>query len=133
MSEMSGISQCGQYPRSLFKSDNEIVGIQSASEKLSANEGIDQGRGLLEDKVTLSATATEIAEAQLKQSIINDPAQSVSNTTAIDRLYNPTTTDSSTPPAISTTTDGIKLNNNSLAFDLASLPAQNRSRFYTVV
>lgn len=64
MSDISGCSECGQYPRSLFKSDNEINGIQSSAHKIADNSGTDKGRGLEADKVTLSAEATEIAQAQ---------------------------------------------------------------------
>ncbi len=84
MSSISGGSECGQYPRSLFKTDNELNGIQSSSDRMAERSGIDKGRGLEADKVTLSADALKIAEAQLQERQYNSlqapSASSVNNT-----------------------------------------------------
>ena len=62
MSEICGPSQCGQYPASLFKSVNELQGVDPKSKSEQ------QSLRLAEDTVTLSADAIEMAKAELKGS-----------------------------------------------------------------
>ena len=60
MAAVSGCSTCGEYPASLFKTSNELQGVetQSSSERF-ANK-------LAEDKVTLSSDALSLARAELR-------------------------------------------------------------------
>lgn len=60
MPTVSDCSTCGQYPASLFKSSNELQGVESQTDtqRLAAT--------LAEDKVTLSSDAVSLAQAELK-------------------------------------------------------------------
>jgi hypothetical protein len=67
MSDVSSCSSCGQYPTSLFKTTNELQGV----EPLSSTERFI--KDLTEDRVTLSSDAITLAraEAQTETGVTN--------------------------------------------------------------
>jgi len=103
MSDFNGISQCGQYPASLFNSPLNTDGINPSDDRLKSENGRD------DDKVTLSSDAITLAKADLKANLqMLKPAEDTNT------LYN-----------------NIKNRDyDALTFSLNSAP---RTSFYTVV